>query len=164
MVLIPYPSIGMSKTKLILIFISPFMKDSTSTVNSKPKERRKFTKRSTLSLQSLIKATISISESASAILDFTEALEQVNFAEEDSVFLQPLLKKVINSVNASKGDMMLRGMHRMKRLQSVLKRVSTRLNEPNLLNGLMDETRKPKYWKVLSLKDHVDGNEVIKGY
>ena len=43
----------------------------------------------------------------------------------------------------------------MTRLQSVLKRVSTRLSEPNLLIDIMDETSKPKYWKVVSLRDHV---------
>jgi hypothetical protein len=155
MVLIPYPSIGMGKTKVRLIFNSPFMKDRTFTMNSKPKERRSFTQRSTVSLQSLIKATTSISESASAILDFTEALEHVDFAEEESLFLQPILKEVINAVNASTGDMMMRGMHRMMRLQSVLKRISTRLSEPNLLIDLMDETSKPKYWKVVCLRDHV---------
>jgi hypothetical protein len=75
MVLIPYPSIGMGKTKVRLVFNSPFMRDRTFTVNATSKERRDFTKRSTVSLQSLTAATTSITETTSAILDFTEALE-----------------------------------------------------------------------------------------
>jgi hypothetical protein len=42
MVLIPNAKVGLGKTKVRLIFNSPFMKDRTFTVNSKPKERRSF--------------------------------------------------------------------------------------------------------------------------
>jgi hypothetical protein len=75
MVLIPHPSIGMGKTKVRLVFNSPFMRDRTITVNATPKERRDFTKSSTVSLQTLTAATSSITETTCAILDFTEALE-----------------------------------------------------------------------------------------
>ena len=139
MLLIPYPSIGMGKTKIILVFDSPFMRDRSFTVSATNKERRDFTKSSTVSLRSLSTATTCITDTASAIVDFTEALEKVEFAEEESVFLKPLLRDVINAVRAANGDMMMRGTHRMMRLQSVLKMVATRLNEPNLLINLMDE-------------------------
>jgi hypothetical protein len=74
MVLIPYPSIGMGKTKVRLVFNSPFMRDRSFTVSATPKERRDFTKRSRVSLQSLTATTTCIIETTSAILDFTEAL------------------------------------------------------------------------------------------
>jgi hypothetical protein len=51
----------------------------------------------------------------------------------------PLLKEVFNAVRLATGDVMMKGMHRMMRLQSVLKRVATRLNEPNILIDLMNE-------------------------
>ena len=77
MVLIPYPSIGMGKTKIRLLFNNPFMKDRTFTISAAPKERRDFTKSSTVSLKSLKAATKCISDTTSAILDFTEALEKI---------------------------------------------------------------------------------------
>jgi hypothetical protein len=63
------------------------------------------------------------------------------------VFLIPLLKEVVNAVRGATGDIMMKGMHRMMRLQSVLKRVATRLHESNLLIDLMDEDSKQKYWR-----------------
>jgi hypothetical protein len=58
------------------------------------------------------------------------------------VFLKPLLKDVVNAVRGATGDAMMKGMHRMMRLQSVLKRVAARLHEPNLLIDLMNEDSK----------------------
>jgi len=60
-------------------------------------------------------------------MDFTEALEQVVFGVEEAVFLEPLMKDVLNAVRATSGDARMRRMHRMKSLQSVLKRVASRL-------------------------------------
>jgi hypothetical protein len=104
------------------------MRDRDFTVNSNPKERRSFTQRSTVSLRSLIKATSSISESASAIMDLTESLEQAEFTKEESVFIKPLLNEVIDAVKGVSRDIMMKGPHRMMRLQSVLKRITTRLS------------------------------------
>ena len=39
MVLLPYPTIDMVKTKVTLVFNSPFMKDRTFTVSAATKER-----------------------------------------------------------------------------------------------------------------------------
>jgi len=138
-VLLPYPTIDMVKTKVTLIFNSPFMKDRTFTVSDTSKERRNFTKSSTVSLRSLTAATTSISETTSAILDFTEALEKLEIAEEDSLIIMPLMKEVINAVRGATGDIMMKGIHRMMRLQKVLSRVATRLQDPNLLSDLIEE-------------------------
>jgi hypothetical protein len=128
MLLIPYPSIGMGKTKIILVFDSPFMRDLTFTVSATNKERRDFTKSSTVSLRSLRTATTCITDTASAIVDFTEALEQVELDKEEVLFLEPLLMDVLNAVKATTKDArMRRGTHRLKCLQSVLKSVTTRL-------------------------------------
>jgi hypothetical protein len=43
MLLIPNANIGLGKTKVRLIFKSPFMRNRTFTVNSNHKERRSFT-------------------------------------------------------------------------------------------------------------------------
>jgi hypothetical protein len=43
MLLIPNGKVRLGKTKVRLIFNSPFMKDRTFTVNSNHKERRSFT-------------------------------------------------------------------------------------------------------------------------
>jgi hypothetical protein len=139
MVLLPYPTINMVKTKVTLVFNSPFMKDRTFTVSDISKDRRDFTKSSTVSLRSLTAATNSISETTSAILDFTEALEKLEIAEEDSLIIMPLMKEVINAVRGAIGDIMMKGIHRMMRLQKVLTRVATRLQDPNLLSDLMEE-------------------------
>jgi len=50
---------------------------------------------------------------------------------------------------------MMKGIHRMMRLQKVLTRVATRLQEPNLLMNLMEEDSKAKYWRKVILRDHV---------
>ena len=145
----------MVKTKVTLVFNSPFMKDRTFTVSDISKDRRDFTKSSTVSLQSLTAATNSISETTSVILDFTEALEKLEIAEEDSLIIMPLMKEVINAVRGATGDIMMKGIHRMMRLQKVLTRVATRLQEPNLLSDLMEEDSKKKYWTKVDLRDHV---------
>jgi hypothetical protein len=155
MVLLPYPTIDMVKTKVTLVFNSPFMKDRTFTVNATSKERRDFTKSSTVSLRSLTTATTSISETTSTILDFAEALEKLEVADEDGVIIMPLLKEVINAVRGATGDVMMKGIHKMMRLQKVLTRVATRLQEPNLLMNLMEEDSKAKYWRKVILRDHV---------
>jgi hypothetical protein len=131
------------------------MKDRTFTVSDISKDRRDFTKSSTVSLRSLTAATNSISETASAILDFTEALEKLEIAEEDSLIIMPLIKEVINAVRGATGDIMMKGIHRMMRLQKVLTRVATKLQEPNLLSNLMEEDSKKKYWTKVNLRDHV---------
>ena len=145
----------MVKTKVTLVFNSPFMKDRTFTVSDISKDRRDFTKSSTVSLRSLTAATNSISETTSAILDFTEALEKLEIAEEDSLIIMPLMKEVINAVRGATGDIMMKGIHRMMRLQKVLTRVATKLQEPNLLSNLMEEDSKKKYWTKVNLRDHV---------
>jgi hypothetical protein len=155
MVLLPYPTINMVKTKVTLVFNSPFMKDRTFTVSDISKDRRDFTKSSTVSLRSLTAATTSISETTSAILDFTEALEKLEIADEDSMIIMPLMKEVINAVRGATGDVMMKGIHRMIRLQRVLTRVATRLQELNLLSDLMEEDSKKKYWTKVNLSDHV---------
>ena len=145
----------MVKTKVTLVFNSPFMKDRTFTVSDISKDRRDFTKSSTVSLRSLTAATNSISETTSAILDFTEALEKLEIAEEDSLIIMPLMKEVINAVRGATGDIMMKGIHRMMRLQKVLTRVASRLQESNLLSDLMEEDSKKKYWIKSNLRDHV---------
>ena len=145
----------MVKTKVTLVFNSPFMKDRTFTVSDISKDRRDFTKSSTVSLRSLTAATNSISETTSAILDFTEALEKLEIADEDSMIIMPLMKEVINAVRGASGDIMMKGIHRMMRLQKVLTRVATRLQDPNLLSDLKEEDSKKKYWTKVNLTDHV---------
>jgi hypothetical protein len=88
-------------------------------------------------------------------MDFAEALDQVEFADEERLFLQPLMREVINAVKKANDDPMMRGTHRMMCLQSVLKRVATRLNEPNLLINLMDEYSKKKLTTTANLKEIV---------
>ena len=117
----------MGKTKVRLLFNSPFMKDRSFTISAATKEKRDFTKSTTVYLKSLTAATTCISETTSAILDFTEALEKLEVADEDSVIIKPLLKEVINAVRGATGDVIMKGIHRMMKLQRVLKRVATRL-------------------------------------
>jgi len=145
----------MIKTKVTLVFNSPFMKDRTFTVSDASKEKRDFTKTSILSLRSLTNATTCISETASAILDFIEGLEKLELADEDKIIINPLLNQVINAVRGATGDTMLKGIHRMMRLQAVLKRAVTRLQEPSLLIDLVEQDSKTKYWTNVNLRDHV---------
>ena len=88
-------------------------------------------------------------------MDFAEALDQVEFADEERLFLQPLMREAINEVKKANDDPMMRGTHRMMCLQSVLKRVAARLNEPNLLINLMDEFSTKKLTSTANLKDIV---------
>ena len=79
----------------------------------------------------------------------------MEIADEDVLIIKPLLKEVINAVRGATGDVMMKGMHRMMKLQRVLKRIAKRLLEPNLLINLMDEASKTKYWTKVNLRDHV---------
>jgi hypothetical protein len=45
--------------------------------------------------------------------------------------------------------------HQMKNLESLLKRITTRLIEPNLLKNLMNDYSKSRYYTFVSLKDIV---------
>ena len=71
----------MAKTKVKLVFNSPFIKDRTITVGDTSKEKRDFTKSSTISLRSLTNATTCISETTCAILDFAQVLEKLELAD-----------------------------------------------------------------------------------
>ena len=96
MILIPHPSIGLGKTKVRLLFNCALMRDRTFTVSSMPKDRNNFSQRSSVSLQSLQKVVATISETTCAIMDFAEALSAVEFEKEESIFLKPILKKVLD--------------------------------------------------------------------
>ena len=85
------------------------MKDRTFTVSDTSKDRRDFKKSSTVSLLLLTVATTRISETTSTILDFTEALEKLEVADEDAVIIKPLLNEVINAVWGATGDAMMKG-------------------------------------------------------
>jgi len=65
------------------------------------------------------------------------------------------MKEAINAVKRANDDSMMRGTHRMMCLQSALKRVAARLNEPNLLINLMDEYSTKKLRTSANLKDIV---------
>jgi hypothetical protein len=93
----------------------------------------------------LTTTTIYITETKSAILDFTEALERLELADKDRLIIKPLIKEVINAVRGATGDVMMKGIHKMMRLQRVLKRVATRLLEPTILIDLIDQDSKTMY-------------------
>ena len=116
MVLIPYPSIGMGKTKVRLVFNSPFMKDRTFTISAANKERRDFTKSSTVSLKSLNESTKTIAEITAAILDIAEVLDKLKIVDEDSITIMPLMREVINTVRGATENVMMKGINRMMRL------------------------------------------------
>jgi len=59
-------------------------------------------------------------------MDFTEALEKVEFGEKEAIFIEPMIIEVLNAVRAT-NDKRMRRIHRMESLQSVLKRVADRL-------------------------------------
>lgn len=88
-------------------------------------------------------------------MDFAEALDQVEFADEERLFLQQLMREAINAAKKANDEPMMRGTHRMMCLQSVLKRFASRLNDPNLLINLMDEYSKKRLTATANLKDIV---------
>lgn len=57
-----------------------------------------------------------MSNTASAIMDFAEALEQVEFEGKEALFLKPLLTDVLNAAKATTKDVRMKGKHRMMRL------------------------------------------------
>lgn len=56
-------------------------------------------------------------------------------------------------MRATSGLSRVKRKHKMEDLKSVLKRVTTRLQEPNLLINLMDEYSKRKFMSTANLKD-----------
>ena len=65
------------------------------------------------------------------------------------------MKEAINAVKRANDDPMMRGTHRMMCLQSALKRVAARLNDPNLLINLIDDYSTKKLTTTGNLKDIV---------
>ncbi len=65
------------------------------------------------------------------------------------------MKEAINAVKRANDNRMMRGTHKMISLQSSLKRVAARLNEPNLLINLMEEFSTNKFTTTSNLKDIV---------
>ena len=56
-------------------------------------------------------------------------------------------------MRATSGLSRVKRKHKMEDLQSVLKRVTTRLQEPDLLINLMDEYSEMKFISTANLKD-----------
>lgn len=81
MLLIPHPMVGLGKTEVLLIFNDPFMKDRTFTVSVTRQARRSFNQTSSEALRSLEIVAANISTTASTIMDFTEALNEVVYGE-----------------------------------------------------------------------------------
>lgn len=75
----------------MLFFNSPFMKDRKFTVSVTRQGRRAFNQTSSEALLSIEKVAIIMSNTAAAILDFIEALNEVVFGEEEAVFLETLM-------------------------------------------------------------------------
>lgn len=156
MLLIPTEMIGLGKTKVLLMFNDPLTRDREFTVESYPKDRRNFTQPSSTYLKTLISIVDSIYNTCKAIKEFSEALNQVEFELEESVFLKPLLKQVIDQLKLATGDTFIESKHhQMMSLESVLKKITTRLVEPNLLKNLMNDYSKSRYYTVVSIKDIV---------
>jgi hypothetical protein len=65
------------------------------------------------------------------------------------------MTEVLNAVRAATKDTRMRGTHRLKSLQSVLKTVGNRLQEPNLLINLMNEYSITKFMATASLHEIV---------
>jgi hypothetical protein len=96
MLLVPTEMIGLGKTKVLLMFNDPLTRDREFTVESYPKDRRNFTQPSSAYLKTLVSIVDSIYNTCKAIKEFSEALNQVELELEESVFLKPLLKQVID--------------------------------------------------------------------
>ncbi len=54
-----------------------------------------------------------MSITASAIIDFAEALNDLIWGDEEAVFLRPLIKEVINAVRATSGISRVQKNHRI---------------------------------------------------
>jgi hypothetical protein len=137
----------------MLLFDSPFMKDRRFTVSVTRQGRRAFNQTSSEALLSIEKVATIMSNTAAAISDFIETLNEVVFGEKEAIFLETLMTKVINAVRATSGLTRVKRKHTMENLQSVLKMVTTRLQEPDLLENLMDEYSTLKFMSTASLKD-----------
>jgi 4-hydroxy-L-threonine phosphate dehydrogenase PdxA len=127
MLLIPHPKVGLGKTQVMLLFGSPFIKDRTFAVSVDRNDRSTFGRTSNEALRSLVVGVANMEKTTSAIMDFAEALQQVEFGEKEAVFLEPLMKEVLNAVRAVAKDARMRRTHRLNCLQSVLKTVGNRL-------------------------------------
>jgi hypothetical protein len=135
----------------MLLFNNPFMKDRRFTVSVTRQGRRAFNQTSSEALVSLEKVAIIMSNTAAAILEFIEALDELKIEVEEVVILEPLMRQVINAVKATSGVSRVKRKHKLEDLQSVLMRVATRLREPNLLFNLMDEQSTIKFMSTASL-------------
>ena len=74
MLLIPHEMIGLGKTKVLLVFNDPLIRDREFTVESYPKDRRNFNQQSSAYLKTLISSVESIYNTCKAIKEFGEAL------------------------------------------------------------------------------------------
>jgi hypothetical protein len=75
----------------MLLFDSPFMKDRRFTVSVTRQGRRAFNQTSSEALLSIEKVATIMSNTAAAISDFIETLNEVVFGEKEAIFLETLM-------------------------------------------------------------------------
>lgn len=121
--LAPHHKVGPGKTEVLLTFNNPFLKDRKFVVGISKNDRSTFSRTSAKALHILESDVNTMSNTASSVMEFIESLEQIEFGDEEVVFLKPLMTEVLNAVKAVTNDARVRRKHRIESLQSVLKRV-----------------------------------------
>jgi hypothetical protein len=78
--------------------------------------------------------------------EFSEALNKVEFEYKETVYLEKLLKLY-------KKTLITRLKHDINTIKSIIKRIITRLNEPNLLGNLIYRYSKSRFYIFLASKN-----------
>ena len=87
--------------------------------------------------------------------DLTYAFAQLKFNPEDYELLLPLVKKVTDAARTFKEDKYIESSHRMHQFQVIMREVTERLHNPDLLSNIKEEKQDKQFWAIVDLKSLV---------
>ncbi len=76
----------------------------------------------------------------------------MNFNPEDYELLLPLLKQVIDAARTLKEDNEIEYSHRLHQFQVIMREVTERLHQLDLISCLKEEKEYKKFWATVDLK------------
>jgi hypothetical protein len=89
------------------------------------------------------------------VKDLTNAFGLLKLNPEDYELLLPLLKQVIDAARTLKDDNEIEYSHRLHQFQVIMREVTERLHQLDLISCLKEEKEDKKFWATVDLKELV---------
>ena len=84
--------------------------------------------------------------------DLTNVFGQLTFNPEDYDLLLPLVKQVADGARKLKQDNDIEYSHRLHQFQVIMREVTERLHQADLISCLKEEIKEKKFWATVDLK------------